>query len=243
MDVVIVVPCKNERGNIYSMADQFSNALNSSYKLVYVVGESNDKTFEECLLVQSKFNSSNIEVEKQIGIGKFGALTQVVLDNPKALIVIWDGDNSIKFSDVEKCIDRAIQKKPMSAVFGNRLNESLEKKTMPTLNYVGNVIFSRIASFVFKTRINDVLCGLKIFPAHVLLTEDMQNLSVIFKKDTFGDLTVVYGVSKHLGAVENVKVKYYPRVYGSTKLKRFRNGLELIRNLIFAFRKIHADNK
>ena len=241
-EFVIIVPCKNEKGNIAKMAEQFCDASKSKYKLVYVVGESNDGTFEECLRVQKEFSDFRIKVEKQVGFGKFGALETVLLEHTDAVIVIWDGDNSIRFKDVEKCIEIFLKENSMVAVFGNRINESLDKQTMPRINFVGNLIFSKVASYVFKLRIDDVLCGLKVFPAKILLTEGNQRLRAIFNKDTFGDLSIVYCSFKYLVAVENVEVEYFPREYGSSKLSRFSNGLELTRNLIFAYRKIHVKN-
>jgi hypothetical protein len=121
------------------------------------------------------------------------------------------------------------------------IDENVEQYWLSLLKQHGYEIIS--ISELFPQTSDKSVIEIAINNKGILLTEDKKKLRVIFKKDTFGDLSIVYFIFRYLGSVDNVKVKYFAREYGSTKLSRFSNGLELTRNLTFAYRKIHAKTK
>ena len=59
--------------------------------------------------------------------------------------------------------------------------------------------------------------------------------------DPFGDFDIIFGaVANNLKVVE-VPVKYYPRKYGKTKTKPFKDGWLLLRACYLGFKKFVLD--
>ena len=67
--VSIIVPARNEKGNIENSILQMP-AFGSGQEFIYVEGNSSDGTFEEMIRVKEKFPLKNIKVIKQTGKGK-----------------------------------------------------------------------------------------------------------------------------------------------------------------------------
>ncbi|HEY6988746.1 MAG TPA: glycosyltransferase, partial [Bryobacteraceae bacterium] len=122
-------------------------------------------------------------------------------------------------------------------VNGSRLVYPMEGEAMRPLNHLGNIFFAKSLSWVLDTRLGDCLCGTKLLARH-----DYERI-VRWRKDfgdfdPFGDFELIFpAVALGLGIVD-VPVRYLARTYGSTNIRRFRHGLELLRMVSIGFLRI-----
>ena len=56
--------------------------------------------------------------------------------------------------------------------------------------------------------------------------------------DPFGDFDLIFGSAKLNLKFTNVPLRYYARNYGTTQISRFRHGWQLLKMVIFAWRKL-----
>lgn len=239
-EVVVLVPCRNEAGNIPRIVNEFLAHRKEEYELLFVEGNSDDETFQIGSQFARRNKDSNVSILKQSGNGKFDAILTGIKDKRGKLIVIWDGDVSVGFKEVRQAIDLSIAKSV--CVLGNRFKYRFSRKAMPILNHFGNKCFSILARIAFGFRIEDILCGLKIFPASSLL-DSFNKIQVVSRNDTFGDLSIVLSSVLAGNNFENFDVHYSPRTYGQSNLKRFNNGRELLRNLLYSFLLVRGIKK
>ena len=230
----ILVPCKNEAGNIPYLVKDFLQYFEFGDCLWLVEGGSQDNTAEVCL----QYSRENISINflSQVGRGKFGgvktALNHLIEIRASGLIAIWDADHSIKFSDVRRAL--RVAESSSCFVFTERLGANIEYGAMPKINNLGNRVIAFIASLVFKAKIKDALSGTKVFDLSLFDKLDRKDIDGFLAEDTYGDLSY-FLLAKIKGVpMYNLNVDYYARKYGVSSLNRFSNGMELLRSLKYA---------
>jgi hypothetical protein len=105
------------------------------------------------------------------------------------------------------------------------------------LNLVANKLFGIFFSWLLGQRYRDTLCGTKVLlRGHYKELE--ANRSYFGDFDPFGDFDLIFGATKLNLKVLELPVRYKNRQYGSTQIRRFRDGFLLIRMCFFAMKKI-----
>lgn len=232
----IIVPCRNESGNIPCIVSDFLTNFQQGDNLWLVEGGSQDNTAEICLGFASEENS--IHFLSQIGRGKFGGVKTVtnhLIDvGESGLIAIWDADNSIKFLDVSKAL--LLAKSSECFVFTERIGATIERGAMPLINKLGNRVIALLASIVFKVKIKDALSGTKVFDLSLFRGLEGNRVLEFLSKDTYGDLSYFLLAKLKGTPMLALHVDYYARKYGVSSLNRISNGVELLMSLKFARR-------
>ena len=113
-----------------------------------------------------------------------------------------------------------------------------EKKAMKFSNYLGNIFFAKLFSFILNKRISDTLCGTKIF-----YKEHWQQIkktnSQWGKEDLWGDFDLLLGCYISNLKIKEIPIKYYERKEGVTKMKNvLNNGIRMLVISITAIFKI-----
>jgi len=230
--VSIVVPARNEKGNI-------ENAILRTPKFglwqeyIYVEGNSSDGTWEEILRIKEKYKDSHkIVAFKQSGKGKGNAVREAFEKATGDVLMILDADLTTPPEEMEKFFN-ALQNNKGEFINGCRLVYPMEKQAMRFLNLMGNKFFSFFFTFLLGQRLKDTLCGTK-----VLLKTDYEkikaNRSFFGDFDPFGDFDLLFGAAKLNMKIIEVIVRYKDREYGSTQISRFKHGWLLIKMSFFA---------
>ena len=122
---------------------------------------------------------------------------------------------------------------------GSRLVYPMEKDAMRFLNLIANQLFSKIFSWLLNQRYTDTLCGTK-----ALLRSDYKRIKsnrLYFGDfDPFGDFDLIFGSSKLNLKMVEIPIEYKARIYGKTQIARFRHGLQLLRMVLYGYRKLKA---
>lgn len=226
----MVIPCRNESGNIdrlFATLEKFPN----SFEFIFIEGNSTDGTYEKIEENLRSSNILNIKLMKQSGHGKFNAVYEATLAATFPNIAIWDSDLTIDEIDQELLISvYLLQPNRPKFVTANRLNPQIEDSAMRSLNRIGNHLFSRANNMVTKTNIPDVLSGTKIFPRELMLGSDI--CSRAMQLDPFGDLFLISRASYFELHIISINCEYKSRDYGETKIRRWSGGWAMCKFLL-----------
>lgn len=233
--VTIVVPARNEKGNIENAILQ-TPKFGSWQEFVFIEGNSSDGTYEEMLRVKEKYSDMKIQVFKQSGKGKGNAVREAFDKATGEILMILDADLTTPPEEMGKFYT-ALATNKGEFINGCRLVYSMEKQAMRFLNLLGNKFFGHFFSFLLGQRLKDTLCGTKVlFKTDYDKIQD--NRSYFGDFDPFGDFDLLFGAAKLNLKITEVIVRYKDRVYGSTQISRFKHGWLLIQMSLFAAKKI-----
>lgn len=229
--VSIIVPARNEAGNIKRCLAEIPVFETSLVELIFVEGHSTDATWDEIQSAQASHIRDGMVVHayQQRGIGKNDAVRLGVSKAGGELVTILDADLTMPPAMLGRCFD-AYRRGLADFVNGNRLVYPMEKHAMRFLNLLGNVFFAKALSMVLGINVGDSLCGTKLLTKRDY--ERIEKWRTDFGDlDPFGDFELLFGASVlHLGVIE-IPVRYQAREYGETNIDRFSHGAMLLKML------------
>lgn len=236
--VTVLVPCRNEKGNIESAITRMPRFA-PDMEIIYVEGHSSDGTFEECERVRDAYAGDwEIRVAQQDGKGKGDAVRKGFDMASKDILMILDADLTVAPEDLPKFY-AAISEGTGEFINGTRLVYPMEKGAMRFLNYWANRTFALIFSFLLNQRFTDTLCGTKVL-SKAYYNKIAAGRDYFGEFDPFGDYDLIFGAAKLNLKITEVPIRYADRTYGEPQISRFRDGVLLLRMVIFAWRKLKA---
>jgi SAM-dependent methyltransferase len=237
LSATVLVPCRNERGNIEAAVQRLPRFC-ERLELLFVEGHSKDGTLEEIHRVIAAYPQLDIKVLVQPGKGKGDAVRAGFAAARGDVLMILDADLTTPPEWMPKFYD-AIASGKGEFINGSRLVYPMEDQAMQFLNHAANHVFSWLFTWLLNQRFTDTLCGTKVLTrAHY---ERIAASRVYFGDfDPFGDFDLIFGAAKLNLKVVEIPVTYASRTYGSTQISRFRHGWLLLRMVVFAFRKLKA---
>ncbi len=235
--VTVLVPCRNERGNIENAVlrlPQFAPDM----EILFCEGHSQDGTFEECERVKAAHPDRDIKVMRQPGKGKGDAVRTGFAAARGDILIILDADLTVPPESLPKFYE-AMRSGKGEFINGTRLVYPMAPEAMRFLNFLANRAFARIFSYLLNQRFTDTLCGTK-----VLWRRDYEkivaNRAYFGDFDPFGDFDLIFGAAKLNLKITEIPVRYADRSYGETQISRFTHGWLLARMVIFAWHKLKA---
>ena len=236
LSVSVVIPCKNEKGNVEEAVRRIPG-LAGRTEILFCDDQSTDGTAEEVLRVQAAYPDKNIRLEYGPGVCKsrnvwtgFNAATGDIL-------MILDADLTTIPEELPYFID-VIASGQAEFVNGSRLVYPVPKGAMNGANMLGNKFFSVAFTYLLGQRVKDTLCGTK-----VLWRNDWERIKPFLgtwgTEDRWGDYELLFGAAKLNLKILDLPVHYQERIYGSTKMtKVFRNGLVMLKMCWHGFLKL-----
>ena len=235
--VSVVIPCRNERGNIESAVARMPR-MGRSTELIFVDGNSTDGTAAEIERVANRYRGRwpIALLHQGTGAGKGDAVRKGFAAATGDVLMILDADLTVPPEDLPKFYE-ALTTGKGEFINGTRLVYPMERQAMRTLNLLGNKFFSLAFTWLLEQRFRDTLCGTK-----VLFRRDYDRIAAnrhyFGDFDPFGDFDLIFGASKLNLRIVEVPVRYRERTYGVTNIRRFRHGWLLLRMCLVAFRKL-----
>ena len=206
-DVTVVVPVLNEEEAIGMVLDEL---ISNGYPHMLVVdGYSKDNTVQ---IAQSK----RVNVVKQHGTGKTGAIKTAIDLVPTPYMLVMDGDYTYAAADIEKFLDHAHN---YDEIVGVRRRENISR-----LHRIGNNIISKFFNLMFDTSLSDVCSGM-----YLLRTESAKELDL--HSGGFNAEVEIIAQTAMRGDVTEVPIEYRARV-GEPKLSTWRNGIQIIYSVL-----------
>jgi dolichol-phosphate hexosyltransferase len=207
--LTVVIPVLNEREAIGKVLDDLKSA---GFEHILVVdGYSNDGTPE---IAESK----GALVLRQRGPGKAGALATAIDVVSTPFMLVMDGDDTYKASDIARLLPHAAE---YDEVIGARTGG---RQNIPLLNRLGNWLISKSFKLLFDEPITDVLSGM-----YLLRTDTMRQIQIT---STSFDIEVeIAGSIASIGKITQVPIGYGERL-GTQKL-RSRDGGRIVTTLFW----------
>jgi len=248
--VTVVVPCRNELGNIRAAVDRIP-AMGVHTEIIFVDGNSNDGTVQEIEKVirdndgkkDIKFihqvepgSDDGIGHGRMLKLGKGDAVRKGFAAAAGEVLMILDADLTVPPEDLPKFY-LALMAGHGDFINGNRLVYPMEKEAMRFLNKLANKFFGVFFSWLLGQRIKDTLCGTKVLSKRAY--ERIAAGRYFFGDfDPFGDFDLLFGAAKQNLKIVEVPIHYKERSYGEIKIERFRHGLLLLKMSLIAMQKL-----
>lgn len=235
----IIIPAKNEELNLEPLFNRIPK-FDSNYEVIFVIAESNDATLKVANKIMSDNKSINIEVIKQESKGKGPGVLEALKKSKNDLIAILDSDISV---DPETLLDffEIIESGNADFVNGTRFVYKMQEGAMRKLNNLGNIFFQFIISLVISNNLTDSLCGTKVFRKELLL--DLYNWKKLLRiNDPFGDFDLIFSAAYSGNKIVEYPVHYKSRVYGTTQISRFSDGIKLLAYFFNSFFVFNSSN-
>ena len=142
----IIIPAKNERGNIEDVIRRTPNFA-KDIEFIFVEGNSDDNTWEEIQRVKNRYADYRIVSVKQIGVGKGDAVRQGFDLASNDVLMILDADLTSPPEQLPIFYE-LIKFNKGEFINGCRLVYPMEKEAMRFLNLIANKIFGFTFSYL-----------------------------------------------------------------------------------------------
>jgi len=231
--VSIIVPCRNEAGNIQPGAERIP-FMGKHTEIIFCDDKSTDATADEVRRMQRLYPEKDIRLVQGPGICKAENVWTGFRAARGDVLMILDADLTVMPEELPMFF-RGLVQGHGGFVNGSRLVYPMQDDAMKIANMIGNKFFGLLFSFLLDQRIKDTLCGTK-----VLWRNDWQRMQPYLGtwgiRDLWGDYELLFGASKlHLEIVE-VPVHYQQRLHGTTKMTRvLANGWRMLRICWYAW--------
>jgi len=233
--VTVVVPCRNEKGNIAGVIERTPH-MGSHTDIIFVEGHSTDETLEEIKRQIAHHPQKDIQLVVQDGKGKGNAVRNGFAKARGEVLIILDADLSVAPEDLPKFYE-ALRQGKGEFINGCRLVYPMEIEAMRFLNTLGNKFFSRAFTYLLEQPFKDTLCGTKAV-SKAGYGKIAANRHYFGDFDPFGDFDLIFGAAKLNLKIVELPVRYRERTYGETNIRRFYHGWLLAKMCLFALKKI-----
>ena len=225
-----VVPARNEAGHLERLVKSILSVEEISY-VVIVEGGSSDNTYEIAEKL-SKMNPDRLSCIKQSGKGKFNAVLEGASIHKTEFTMIWDADGTVPVESSREIINQAFSENSFS--MGDRLRGDIEPGAMQFANKVGNWLFAIAWAPINRIRPTDIFCGTKVAPSEVFAKVSKYFASA----DPYGDIALLLTARSLNIKVSAVTVRYTARMYGESKMHRWKMGFTFLKLTQLAYREL-----
>jgi len=237
----IIIPCRNEKGNIRNALERLP-IFTDDIEIIFVEGHSHDGTWQEIkkVIKSKKYDRKGFTVKaiQQKGIGKADAVFQAFSIATREVLIILDADLTVSPEEIPKFWEK-ISTGQAEFINGSRLVYPMENQAMRFLNYMANKTFSILFTWLLGQRYTDTLCGTKVISKRHY-DKACKRIKDLGDFDPFGDFFIIFGSSRLNLKMVEIPIRYKAREYGETQISRFSHGLLLVKMVIFAFFKLKA---
>ncbi len=233
--VSVVVPARNEAGNISHILDRVPD-MGGGTELIFVEGNSTDDTYAAIERELALRPGRDARLFRQTGKGKGDAVRLGFAHATGDVLMILDADMTVPPEDLPRFYE-AWRSGKGEYINGVRLVYPMEDRAMRFFNLVGNKFFSLAFSWLLNQSIKDTLCGTKVLSrAHYEVIA--RNRAYFGEIDPFGDFDLIFGAAKYNLKMVDLPIRYAERVYGDTNIQRWKHGMILLRMVLLAMRRI-----
>ena len=252
LTVSVVVPCRNEVGNIEAAVRRIPE-IGSHTEIIFIDGESTDGTVEKIeemiaatpgridvkLMHQVPPASNEATGEpphRMLKLGKGDAVRKAFAAANGDVLIILDADLTVPPEDLPKFFF-PIADGLIDFANGCRLVYPMQDEAMRFVNLVGNRFFGAAFSWLLGQPVKDTLCGTK-----AILKKDYEaivaNRSYFGEFDPFGDFDLLFGAARLGLRIGDIPIRYRRRVAGLSKVSVLRHGILLVRMALIGFYRL-----
>jgi glycosyltransferase involved in cell wall biosynthesis len=234
--VSVVVPCRNEAGNIED-AVRRTPEMGAGTEIIFCDDQSTDGTADEVRRMQALFPERNIRLVEGPAICKAENVWCGFAAAENDILMILDGDLAVPPEDLPRFYNALVQRRG-EFINGTRMIYPMRDQAMRLANIFGNKMFGMLFSHILRQDISDTLCGTK-----ALWRADFERMRPLRGTwgidDRWGDYELIFGAAKLNLKRVDMPVHYMERTYGETKMTgRLGNALVMLKMCLAAYRKL-----
>lgn len=222
--ISILIPVFNEEKTVDLILERVLNQTKGWDKEIIAINDGSiDKTLEKL----QRFSNEVSVISYEKNQGKGVALKKGLEKATGEIIIIQDADLEYDPKDYPKLL-QPILKGETKIVYGSRnLSPRVggEKKY-----YLGNLFLTKIVNFLFRTKLNDINTGYKVFE-----TKTLKELRIQTRRFEVCEELTIKALRRNLKIVE-VPISYYPRTFKEGKKIRAIDGLKAILAILYFLR-------
>jgi len=230
LSVSVVVPCRNEEGNIEAAVQRIPE-LGAGTEIIFCDDKSTDNTRAEVERVIREYPRKNIRLVEGPGICKSKNVWAGFDAARNDILMILDADLTVMPEELPRFLE-AIASNRGEFINGSRLVYPVPREAMKLANRAGNVAFSWLFSLLLGQRIKDTLCGTK-----VLRRADWLRLKKYIDywgvSDRWGDYDLLLGAAKLNLRIVDLPVHYQERVAGVSKMTRVLHNARIMLSIMW----------
>jgi len=215
--VVVMIPTKNEEQGIKETILGVKQKITPD-NIIVVDANSTDNTAKIA-------KEEGAEVLLQNGVGKGAGIITFIEKTKKypgdTVVVMTDADSTYGLDNVKSQFPLT---KEYGMLVGSRFKGKIEKGALKLLNMLGNYFFSFLVTALLKTKVSDVLTGLRVFRLDVLRKMNLK----VQGFDIETEMTVKC-IKNKLGYIE-FPCDYYNRK-GKSNLRPFQDGWVILKRI------------
>jgi len=226
MELSVVIPCLNESETLQICINKIRHQLKENNIIGEIIVADNGST--DSSIDIAKKNNVRIVNVKLKGYGN--AVREGIKNATGKYVLIADADNSYDFNDLKKFYDKITL--GFDIVQGCRLPSGggkIKKNAMPiTHRLIGNPFFSLLSKLLFKLKINDVYCGMKI------IKKDSYDKMFFYSTGMVFCLEILIKFKQFKFNMTEIPITLHKdgRITGKSHLKTISDGLRTLKFLL-----------
>jgi len=221
MDVSVVIPVFNEESTLQAIFTLIKKTQIPS-EILFIDDGSTDSTPQ--IIKKLKENPSVRVITFPINRGKGAAVSAGIKAARGEIIILQDADLEYNPEDYKKLLE-PIEDNLADVVYGARFMTN-KKKTSYFLHFVANRILTLITNILFKSNLNDMETGYKIFRKDIFEQLQIKATGFNFEPEFTAKLL------KQKIEIFEVPITFNPRNYSQGKKIKFIDAIEAIWTLI-----------
>jgi glycosyltransferase involved in cell wall biosynthesis len=239
LNVEVVIPTLNEEKTVGSIIER---SFLYADRILVIDGRSEDKTVEIAknlgakviFVIDGRSEDKTVEIAKNLGAkvifqkgkGKGDALTDAIGFVDSDIIVILDGDGSMRPEEIPLFLKEIYSGADM--VKGSRLITGGGSDDFSLIRRFGNTCFVFLVNIIFNANFTDLCYGFMAFKKHAI-----KKLHPILTSKGFSIETEIIIKAKKIGLkIVEVPSFEHSRLFGKSKLNAIRDGLKILSTIL-----------
>ena len=213
MTYSLIIPIYNEEPTLSALLKKLDR-LDNNIEIIIIDDGSNDGSD----LVLANLKDYNV-LRNESNIGKGASILKGVNYAKNQNIILMDGDLEIDIDDIPKLITR-FETSSNDAIVGMRWKKDGDYKF--EINTIGNYFINALFNLLYNSKLNDVLCCVKILDKNLFKSLDIQSKGFSIEVETMAKL-VLRGM-----IIEEVNIQYNRRTLKEGKKLKISDSWNII---------------
>ena len=218
-ELTIILPCRNEEKALDSCLKEIKSTISRNNLDAEIIVS--DSSIDSSPVIARRHKVKLIKHNKEgYGIAYLEAFKQ----SKGKYVFMADCDGTYDFKEIPKFLK--FLRKGYDLVIGDRFKGKMDPDSMPPLHrYVGNPVLSGLFRMFFRSRVNDVHCGMR-----AINKESLDKLNLRTTGMEFASEMVIKAVKNSM-KIKEIPINYHSR-QGESKLRSLSDGWRHLRFML-----------
>ena len=217
MTYSLIIPIYNEQRTLPALLNRL-NRLDKKIEIIIIDDGSNDDS-KDLLLQSDRF----IIIRNKYNIGKGASIRKGVDLASNNNIIFMDGDLEVEIDEIPRLITR-FENKNIDVLVGIRWKGNINLDL--DINTIGNYLINGLFNLLFKSKLNDVLCCVRILNLKQFKSLNIQSDGFSIEVETMAKL-VLRGL-----IIDEIQIQYNRRTLKEGKKLKISDGWNIIFTMI-----------